>query len=678
LTGGPVFESLLADLRGLGVQPGQDLLVHCSLRSIGLAEGGAEVVLEALREVAGEAATIVVPAYTTGNSGSSTVFRGATQGFSRTRIDLYLAGMPGFDPATTPSEGVGALAEHVRTRPLAARSAHPQTSFAALGAGAADCTRGHRMDCHLGNFSPLGWLYQRQAAVLLLGVGYAACSAFHLAEYRLPGERPRRAYHCFTVAGGERQSREFWDVDLDDSDFAALGRRMDGEPFVRRGRIGAAECRLVPIQRAVDFAIEDPGFQSRRMAFPARLASPPGGRDNRTALAPHGGTDIAASYFFLSYARLPPLPPVLGADLTDPPDEGVREFFRDLSAQVRVRAAAGSGCRPGFLDVEVASGPHWESGLADELNAAAVFVPLLSPDYYRRSWPRTEWATFGQRMRDAGVPEPGRRFMPVLWVPLPGGEQAPGLAEALSLADGAARTPYADHGLRALLRLPAYRGYYHEIVGDLAGRIVTMAEQAPLRSSRVQLHKFATPFSQGTGGKTFVIMVTGRYPSHGGVLPADYARHAAERLGFTVRVTEFTQSGDQLGRAPGVLLIDPGSLAGSQGHRDFDATIAELPPWVLPVIVGDRSARQPPGEIRDFLEKSYKSYRRKPEMVRRGLQGVSLLEFVTLMPFLVTHAEREYLRHGPIKRSAPRDAFRPRLADSSKPADSPLKENPHV
>jgi aminoglycoside 3-N-acetyltransferase len=676
MSGGPVFDGLVADLRSLGVQPGQDLLVHCSLRSIGLAGGGAEVVLDALREVTGEAATIVVPAYTTGNSGSSPVFRAATEGLSRARIDLYLASMPGFDPASTPSEGVGALAEHVRTRPGAVRSAHPQTSFAALGPRAAECTGGHRLDCHLGDFSPLAWLYQQQAAVLLLGVGYAACSAFHLAEYRLPGERPRRAYHCFVLSDGERQSREFWDLDLDDSDFPALGRRLDEEPFVRQGRVGAAECRLVPLERAVTFAAGDPAFRSRRTAAPARLASAPRGRDSRTAVASSRGLDVPASYFFLSYARLSPLPPVLGADLTDPPDEWVREFFRALSAQVRDRAAAGSGYRPGFLDVEVPSGPHWESGLADELNAAAVFVPLLSPDYYRRAWPRTEWATFRQRMRDAGVPEPGRRFLPVLWVPLPAGDQAPGLTEALSLADGPARASYADHGLRAMQRLAS--GHYKEIVGELAARIVALAEQAPLRPSRVQLHKFAAPFSQGTGGKTFVIMVTGRPPSHGGALPADYARQAAERLGFTVRVTEFTPLGGRRAHAPGVLLVDPGFLAASGEHGDLDAMIAELPPWVLAVIAGDRPADQPLGEVSVFLEKSYKSYRRKPPMVRRGFQGVSLREFVALMPFLVSHAEREYLRHGPIKRSAGRDAFRPRLADGSKPADPPVKENPHV
>lgn len=672
------LEDLAADLRALGVQRGQDLLVHSSLRSIGPIEGGAEALLGALREVAGPAATMVVPTHTTGNSGSSTAFRAATGGLSRAGLDRYLAGMPGFDPATTPSNGMGAFAEYVRTRPGSVRSSHPQTSFAALGPRAAECTRDHLLHCHLGESSPLGWLYRHDAAVLLLGVGYKACSAFHLAEYWLPGGRRERAYHCFTVEDGERLEQELWDVDLDDSDFAALGQRMDKEPFVGHGRVGAAKCRLVPVRRAVGFAMKDRAFRQRRRPV-GSLVSSPGIRDVRTAMARQGGSEIPGTYFFLSYARLSPLPPVPGTDLTDPPDEWVRAFFRDLSAAVNHRAASGSGLRPGFLDVEVSSGPRGQHGLADELGAAEVFVPLLSPDYYRRSWPRTEWAGFEQRLRDANAVEPQRRFAPVLWVPLPTGERLPGLAGALSLADGAALRPYADYGLCALLRLPAYCGHYKQIVGELATRIVSIAEKEPLGPSPLSLSEAAGPVSQGTDGKMFAVVVAGHPGARRGAQPAEYARLAAERLGFAVWITAFAQSADQIGRAPGVLIVDPNSVAGDEARKDLDAKVAELPPWVLPLVVASQAARHPAGDRRIFLEGSYRSYQRKPDIVRRSLQGVSSLrEFVTLMPYLVTHAEREYLRHGPTQRTISRPAPRPRLADSGQPADPPTKEHPHV
>jgi aminoglycoside 3-N-acetyltransferase len=122
----------------------------------------------------------------------------------------------------------------------------------------------HAIDCHLGERSPLGWLYRADAAVLLIGVGYDVCTAFHLAEYRLPGTPAYREYRCFTAADGARKEHAFFDIALDDGDFSALGAAMDAEPFVRKGKVGGAECRLLPIRAAVDFAAAWPQFAERR------------------------------------------------------------------------------------------------------------------------------------------------------------------------------------------------------------------------------------------------------------------------------------------------------------------------------------------------------------------------------------------------------------------------------
>lgn len=257
---------LTADLAALGVRPGQDLLVHCSLRRIGPVDGGAPTLLSALRAATGPDATLVVPAQTAENSLSSRVFLTATASLDKAQLARFVAAMPGFDPATTPSSGMGAFAEHVRTRPGAFRSAHPQSSFAAIGLRAADCMAGHEMACHLGERSPLGWLYLQGAAVLLLGVAYAACTAFHLAEYRLPKNTSLRQYRCFTTEGRVRTEQAFVEINLDDRDFEMLGARIDREPFVHRGRVGNAECRLLPIRDAVDFATAWPPFKQRRAA----------------------------------------------------------------------------------------------------------------------------------------------------------------------------------------------------------------------------------------------------------------------------------------------------------------------------------------------------------------------------------------------------------------------------
>lgn len=253
-------EQLVAEFRSLGLRRGQDLLVHCSLRQMGHVRGGVATVLNAVLDVAGPEATVVVPTHTTRNSLSSNVFRTATDGLGATEYARFVAAMPGFDPARTPLNGMGVFAEYLRTRSSASRSTHPQVSFAAIGPRARACTSVHDLDCHLGDRSPLGWLYAADAAILLLGVGYSVCTAFHLAEYRQPGKPVRRSYRCFTSECGMRIETEFTDIELDDSDFEMLGAALESSAAPdtafgpRKGRVGAAACRLVPLRTAVDFA----------------------------------------------------------------------------------------------------------------------------------------------------------------------------------------------------------------------------------------------------------------------------------------------------------------------------------------------------------------------------------------------------------------------------------------
>lgn len=246
---GPDRDRLARDLRALGLRRGGHLLIHSSLRQVAT---GPATVLDALRLATGPQATLVVPTQTTMNSPTSLAFRTATSGLDAERLARFVAELPGFDPATTPSNGMGALAEHIRTRPRASRSRHPLTSFAALGPHAAAITSVHDLECHLGERSPLGRLYAADASVLLLGVGYEVCTAFHLAEYRL--SPATRRYRCFVAEDGVRKDLEFTGIVLDDDDFGALGADLDPLPFVRRGRVGAANCRLFPLRAAVDFA----------------------------------------------------------------------------------------------------------------------------------------------------------------------------------------------------------------------------------------------------------------------------------------------------------------------------------------------------------------------------------------------------------------------------------------
>jgi aminoglycoside 3-N-acetyltransferase len=243
-------DSLTADLRRLGLQEGGTVLVHASLRALGWVVGAAVSVVLALRATVGDAGTLVVPTHTGTNRDPSRLREPVPDSW----WPAIREHLPAFDPAVTPSTGVGVIAEQIRTWPGARRSDHPQTSFAALGPRAEVIVSGHELHSQLGEASPLRRLEDEEAWVLLLGVGFDRCTAFHLAEYRLP-EAPMRENSCAMRSSHGRSWVTFSAVALDDGDFAELGDAFeDHSPYVRRGAVGSGLARLFPIREAVTFA----------------------------------------------------------------------------------------------------------------------------------------------------------------------------------------------------------------------------------------------------------------------------------------------------------------------------------------------------------------------------------------------------------------------------------------
>ncbi|MFT7837865.1 AAC(3) family N-acetyltransferase [Saccharothrix sp. BKS2] len=243
-------DSLAAQLGEAGLRAGDTVLVHSSLSSLGWVCGGAGAVVSALLGVLGPDGTLVVPTQCGDNSDPA---RWRNPPVPESWWADIRASMPPYDPRTTPSSGMGVVPEVVRTWPGALRSAHPQTSFAAIGPRAAEVVADHALDSQLGERSPLARLEALGARVLLLGVGFDSCTAFHLAEYRLPA--PPRADNSFAITTPRgRVWTTVRDVAVDGDDFAELGAAFVGERPVHHGRVGAAGTRLFPLAEAVAYA----------------------------------------------------------------------------------------------------------------------------------------------------------------------------------------------------------------------------------------------------------------------------------------------------------------------------------------------------------------------------------------------------------------------------------------
>lgn len=243
--------TLAADLRALGLAPGDLVLVHSSMRAVGFVAGGVQAVVQALLDALGPEGTLVVPTHTPSNSDPA--------GWRNPPVPaawwpVVREQSPGFDPARTPSQWMGALPELVRTWPGASRSAHPEVSFAAVGARAAAVTGEHPLEDGLGERSPLGAIYRGDGKVLLLGCGHDSNTSLHLAECRQP--RPELTRYGAAVrdpSGGSRWVT--WTApQADEEDFPALGAAYEATGAVRIGKVGNADARLLPQRALVDFA----------------------------------------------------------------------------------------------------------------------------------------------------------------------------------------------------------------------------------------------------------------------------------------------------------------------------------------------------------------------------------------------------------------------------------------
>lgn len=225
--------------------------MHAALSSFGWVCGGATAVVQALLDALGPLGNLVVTSQTPDNRDPSTwTDNPVPQSWWPTIRD----NLPGFDAALTPSTAVGVIPERVRTWPGAIRSTHPQTSFAAVGPRAAELMADHLLESPLGDDSPLARLEKSDARILLLGVGFNRCTAFHLAEYRLAAP-PMRIAACAVTGPDGRRWIEYPTVALNDSDFDRLGADFEAASGqVTVGRIGAAQCRLLPLRPSVEFA----------------------------------------------------------------------------------------------------------------------------------------------------------------------------------------------------------------------------------------------------------------------------------------------------------------------------------------------------------------------------------------------------------------------------------------
>jgi aminoglycoside 3-N-acetyltransferase len=251
------IDSLQADFRALGIRSGMVLLVHSSLSALGWVCGGAVAVIIALQEVLGATGTLVMPTHSTDLTEPS---QWENPPVPESWWSVIREKMPAYQPDLTPTRSMGVIAETFRKQKGALRSTHPHHSFCAYGHQASHITNNHSLKFGLGEGSPLARIYDLGGFVLLLGVGHDSNTSMHLAEYRATFPTKRIVQEGAPISTmGSRRWATFENTDLDSSDFERMGQdflRSDVGRGVHRGKVGLANCQLMPQRAVVDFAVD--------------------------------------------------------------------------------------------------------------------------------------------------------------------------------------------------------------------------------------------------------------------------------------------------------------------------------------------------------------------------------------------------------------------------------------
>ncbi len=220
-------ERLAIDLAGCGLTRGDVVIVHSSLKSLGVVDGGADTVIDALLDVIGEEGTLCVPTI------------------------IHTSGIPRepFDMDTSPSE-VGLITETLRTRPGAVRSNHPTHSVAAIGKRACELVAGHESaqgpwtpwgPAAFGKGSPWDKLREWDCVCVLLGVDFSVCTFFHYAQIRfVERHQPSHAQA----------------VPWPNFDHRRMGGILRSELRLKPRMVGCAKTYVVRVRAIVDITME--------------------------------------------------------------------------------------------------------------------------------------------------------------------------------------------------------------------------------------------------------------------------------------------------------------------------------------------------------------------------------------------------------------------------------------
>jgi aminoglycoside 3-N-acetyltransferase len=253
-------EELAGDFRQLGVRPGHCVMLHASVRAVGVVAGGPDQIHLALKDALTPEGTLIM--YASCPTHTDEIGRGNLTPDEEREL---LEKLPVFDASTARSQREnGTLVEFLRTYPGSSVNEHV-ARFVVWGGHASEFLAPQPWNYAFGFGSLLDRFVERDGQILLLGCDHDNVTFLHYVEHvvDIPDKRIAR----FTVPVEERGTRAWREMEEFDTSGAGVhanwpdrffGRLVDTylkETDNRGGRVGDARAFLLSSRGLRDFAL---------------------------------------------------------------------------------------------------------------------------------------------------------------------------------------------------------------------------------------------------------------------------------------------------------------------------------------------------------------------------------------------------------------------------------------
>lgn len=254
------ISSLTKQLHDLGLNQGDFVMLHASLRAIGSVLGGADQIHQAIMNTISPQGTLMMYV------GCEPEYEAIGRGKLSPEEELtLLKECPAFDPAIARARrDYGVLAELFRSYPGVICSSNPGARIAALGENSEWIIAKHPLNYGYGSGSPLEKLYQSRGKLLLLGSDLDQVTILHYAEHIAPVSDKRIMQfkvHLKTDSGNRWVDVEEYDTSVGirqwpDRFFETILIEFINANIITSMKVGMADSYILDVKALVDFAIQ--------------------------------------------------------------------------------------------------------------------------------------------------------------------------------------------------------------------------------------------------------------------------------------------------------------------------------------------------------------------------------------------------------------------------------------